>query len=329
MGNCVSSKNRSKSSNDIDIGLINIYNILNIATVYVSLNNTQYGYDYLRGVIEYFAGNKIDILCIQGVTPDMVESLNDLIEEFTTETNHLYSTVIKHSKTHSGSIEATWSSSNNNSIDNINSVIISKHRIINYVKVKLSNPNNIFSTTHYIVLANINFNNILLSIYTLCLYDNVANVDNSLLRKQHIDELNDIISENRNNLKNNRIKDDAENRNIHIICGNLNIMESLDGDVNREYIYLFRKLKQIDTHSYVANQRDIKLKNDVTNIYGSITSYISIGVTTDDNSVYSIKDLTNILYRESKIAIVNSNAIQISNMDHYLTTTTFKLVESH
>lgn len=302
------------------------YDNITIGSFHVGLDDSSNTTNLIEALTKYFMHNNIDIICLQGFEK------YSLIREFVSKLNkNLDNSLILYYapeiKTNTGNdidaMDMTWSSSEDFEISDLDLLIISKYKILDFSKIKLKNIINLPNSSKYLIVANILFNNSVISIYNTSFQENLIGVNNMPIRKVQSDQLEDVIISNIEHL-NDKIFGDYENKNIHIICGNFNINEIDNNEISREYLIVFKKLKIIDTCKYVAKHR--KNNNDLsTNIFGLRSSYICIRIDVDTRKDISIKELTQELHTKSNIFIINSSIEKIEGYENYPITTTFKI----
>lgn len=304
------------------------YDRIRIATLFLDMDIMAYTV-LIKNIGSYFNNDdhRIDILCLQGVrnkdiADNIVKQFSHILKDDFYYAPNITLTADQSAET---SLELTWSNSNMDIKDtNIDCVIVSRHPIMNYARVDFPqhHPDRLCQS---ILVGNINYQGSIISLYNLTFHRDYIGDDNVNIRKDQIDILIQTIKDNAEDLAGNELFTDVTDKHIHIVCGQLNIPEMINGTINKEYTYLFRQTKQLDTYRYVTDTKKIKPKSDQTNIYGTRTSYISIGVDVDNKDAYTIKELTNRLYLISRIFIVDSKVNKFKELENYAVETTFKL----
>jgi len=282
-------------SNDKEIyNKNNNYNELNICTYNVGNTSIEEISNLLIS-----NNNKIDILCLQNFQD--IQDIKELIifinkynkkniaqyEIYPNDLNNV------NNKDKMNSIQLTWSYTLGDDNQDINGLIISKYPIISSAKIKIQTT--LFEAKKYFYLTNINFNNIILTIFNIALQQDFTGITNYKIRETQIDQLIKCINDNNNMNK----------KNINIICGNLNINEYDDKIVNTEYVKLFRKINGLDIYSYVKLSKEIK-KNVIRNDYIIIIIDELKEAYKYNNFDEQINFISDILYNNYDLYIVNS-----------------------
>ena len=317
----------------------NTNNVLIIGTLYIELDDTAGKDTQIQKMLIYIIDNKIDILCLQGfvkfsIICEFVNKLENIMKEKYANIKLYYAPQISLENNEDiNSFDLTWSSNNENENENIDCIIISTYPILNFSKIKFIHHLDLINSPKYIILANINYNNILISVYSLSLQENLVGIRNTTIRKQQIEQLKSIILTNKSTIKNDLCINNIKNQNIHIMCGNLNINEIENDVINKEYINIFRKMKFIDTYKYVMKYKQLE-QNDSTNIYGFRTSYITIFAehidTNNTNNTNNIIDyITHYLHDNYGLLIINSNIIHLEGFDNFIIKSSFVISDLH
>jgi hypothetical protein len=267
---------------------------------------------------------QIDIICLQNICNKQIlkqiiikiinlnNDINTKKKLYTYPVFDILQQFIPNINTSKNILDLIWSRSSDDDNGDIESIIISKYPIISSAKIELSDV--IFNKIQYLYLININFNNIIISVYNVTLCDDTIGVSNKNIRTQQINELKQIIDLNKETLckeKTTEIYSSYEYRNIHILCSQLNINEFQNDELNSELVDCFRRLSGLDIYRYVQyiKNKNPDLDIDCTGIGPERTNYIIL--LNDNNSeIENIKNIANILYKKMKIIIYNSYIVK-------------------
>lgn len=217
----------------------------------------------------------------------------------------------------------TWSNSDDNNITEIDSLIITKENIISSSKVMLKSFT-LNTKPTYVYIANIEWNNTIVSIYNTTFQNDYVGISHEDQRKTQINELNEIIIKNNENI--NKMNDYMEynKKNINIVCCQSNIKELLNNTINKEYLYLTRKLNSLDTYRYVQTLKGIVINNekDSTDVSGMRNNYVLLaGLNTE--KFENFKLIGKELYDSHNLIIVNAKIKKIKLFEDYAVIVTF------
>lgn len=321
MGNC--------GSDNIKSTILMIKNNIRIGTIYVELNETASVDEQIINLIKYFLINQLDILCIQNISKisiakRIIYQLNKKID------NKIYvAPDIQDNKQNmleqTNSFEITWSNSREYKENDMDCLLISIYPIINFSKVYLETNINLSNSPKYMIICNINFNDILLSVYTIALQEDLDGINNCEIRKRQVNELHEILYSNKKYIIEN-IKN-INNNFIHIICGNLNIYEIENDIINNEYINVFRDMQFIDTHNFITkcNNKIIDLS---THISGYRTTYINLHIDKfqQEKLDFDINDIIQHIFDVHGLLIKKSRVTRINGYQNFLVETEFELI---
>lgn len=257
---------------------------------------------------------KIDVLCLHGVGfTGSTEILKKLVENIIKETNQINKKVYTYPPLNtlgihlSNSLEATISKSNDD-IEEIDSLIISKHKIIDGAKVILDGSNK------YVYITNMNIHNNIVSIYTFELTPDKDYTSYKTKRNDEINKINEIIQSNITHIQNSNI--DPNTNKINILCSTLNINELVNIQNNNEYSICMRKLNGLDIYRYVRTLKNVEVnKLDATNNKGKRTEYI-LFLIKEFETIETIQNIKSILYNKYRTII--SNCIIIKELKSVL-----------
>jgi hypothetical protein len=221
-------------------------------------------------------------------------------------------------------IKVTWSNSDDdNSLNGVNSLIISKENIISGSILKITSFE--LKKLHgWIYVANIEWNGIIVSVYNATFQSNFVGVSNNEIRKIQIKELNTIVLENTKNINQNDEYANFGNKNINIICCQSNIQELLNNDINGEYLYFTRTLKSLDTYRYVQSLKgkQLNIPYDATDISGSRNNYILLS-NLDTIGFEKIENIGDMLYEKYNILVINSKIQKFKLFEDNMIITSF------
>jgi hypothetical protein len=193
----------------------------------------------------------------------------------------------------------------------------------------------LYDGKRHIQVANINVNGTYVSVYNVELKSDVKGIRSSKERKSQIFDLKELINQNVENSKDERVRefeygDDtfiAHNRNIHIVTGMFHVNEMRNDEFNPEYIRTVKLLDGLDAHRWVMAFRN-RYKPESTNIKFSKDSYtllISEPILDNEN----LQDKAKKLYQEHKVLITSSiimrNSVDMSYFTNYPIDTLFMI----
>lgn len=310
--------------------------LVKISSFYVNLNDDINRNDTIKLISKYIFSDifniEIDIVCIQGIYEEkLVKMLTSEILELSCQLkvpiNIVPKIELNKSNSLDNSIQLTWNTSSENEVFDINSIIISKYPIITTSKIILNDSfDEKLVGSRKGIIANININGYLVSVFNIILSEDYLGVSNSDFRKCEIEKLIKYININSEEMKKiNKIYDlNLINKNINIICGNFNTSEIKNSKINPELTNIFKILKAIDTYR-IHDQ--IKNEEHHTNVKGYKDCFILLllGNLYPSNSITN-NDLLNYSYKTHGITIVKSYIVKnIMSNDYYPIETIFLL----
>lgn len=314
-----------------------------IGSLYMDLDNTAGKENQINDFLTYLVDSRVNVLCLQGfskysVIREFINKLSKIITNKYTNMQLFYAPEIniKHNDDNIDSISSTWSSSGNYEDNSLDCLVISTFPILKHAKYKITNSLDLSNSPKYIIISNIIYEDILISIYTMTLQEDMTGIKNMMIRKSQIEQLSEIIINNKEDIEKDEIMNKI-NQGIHIFSGNLNINEIENDKPTNEYTNVFRKMRFIDTYRYVCNKKDKKnSSDDATNISGFRTSYITVyadGIISKQTENITIDKITNYLYNHHGLIIVNSGIKKLNDFDNFAIETAFlinkKTNESH
>lgn len=251
--------------------------LLKISSFYVDLNDDINKYDIVKFIAKYvYSDNhslEVDIICIQGINDENLVKL--LIKEILEISNsikvpvNVVPRIDLNSDSLDNSIQLTWNKSSENEGFDSNNIIISKYPIITTSKIILNDSiDEKLVGSKKAVIANINVSGYLVTVINIMLSEDYLGISNSDFRKYEIDQLLKYIYQN--NIEMKKIIDTYDlkviNKNVSIICGNMNVFEYKNSKINPELLQIFRTMKALDTFR-------ISNLNEKENIYTNISNY--------------------------------------------------------
>jgi hypothetical protein len=204
------------------------------------------------------------------------------------------------------------------SIDTSNCVIITKLNIQSYIMTDITdNTNQAIFGKQYCCAVNLEIYGSIISIYTSSLPDDIFAIKNISVRSNEIDNIMECVSNNVSHIKLAL----QEMNCVHVLMGCFYIPEIYRGNVNKEYIDFFRKIKGIDIYRLLNGDR---VGN--TTIYKTRISYLVILINDMFEQVIGTDDIPNKLlelYGLYPLESVVSLNFQYS--DHFPIITTFMI----
>ena len=302
--------------------------LLKISTFDVNLYDNINIHDYIDNITNYIFSdihnNDIDIICLQGISDvKMMILLIDSIKKMGNILLKAYSIVpyVDTTINTSTSFEMTWNTSGNtvainNQQDNIGGLILSKYPIINNTCIDIIQDKNLHSklnNSKKVIIANINVNGYLVSVYNIKLTEDYLGVNNSEFRKHEVNTLKYIIMSNSVEIKKSIAQNNTKiiDRDVHIVCGNFNIPEIKNNEVNLEMTNIFKILKCVDIFRCLENTINIDNYGH-TNIQGTRDCYINLILFkhNDMNELLNSKDILRKVYADHNIIAVLCYAVK-------------------
>jgi hypothetical protein len=235
---------------------------IKIGTFNINLNQAIYQDDKIEILIHLMSN--IDILCLQNIYD--IKTAKILIKKILSNNKNLYiyPGQIKNSNFQSTRIiQNTFSDSTGENTTKFNNITISKYPFINCACVAISDQ---FNKSNFINITNINFNNIIISIYNVALQSDFTSISNINIREQQIDNIVKIINDNKENIKKDELIKSYNNYDINIMCGNLNINEFKNNSLNAEYLSTLNKLKGLDIYRFIKSINSTNIVKSPVNI---------------------------------------------------------------
>lgn len=318
-----------ENNNEIKHNLIEF----NVCSFNVRLAQSANYIEKVEGLINYLTTSKNNVICLQNINDTKIlkhivkrifkynltaTQNNKLLTYPMIETFYLNSGDINVSLSTSAlinnTLKLTWSNSDDNNIDSINSLIITKENIISCSKAEMTSFQ-LNEKTNWVYVVNIEWHGYILSIYNTTFQNDFVGISNVDLRKIQIKEIKSIVESNSLHISKDEEYSEFINKKINIVCCQSNIKELLNNEVNQEYLYFTRTLKSLDTHRYVQTLKGINMNTfrDATDLSGSRNNYILLSgleTTGYDNVEHIGKDL----YINHNLIIINS---QVKTLNFY------------
>ncbi len=363
MGATASKKSNDKIISDLSIIKIpKNFVMLKIASYTINLKKSINVDTKIKSLVSYITStnkNKgIDIICLQGVYD--VESLYEFIRYYKTyclENNIVVYFAPNFDHITPDSNTSTSKNGPNTSTNAINSansrkmatlsfnatikgnhfdkdsivhnkqiiqnIIISKYPIDSIIYSELDDDTDMDDILgiQTLIGANIVIENNLISVYNfeLCKDIKSAKIINNSVRVTEIDKAFQIINKNQEDISKTKfVKTD-----IHLICANLNIVETENSNINPEFMGLIEKNQCVDIFRYKFIEEP-----GYTTCYNERFNYILLRLTSDlyDKSsefydkfqkVESIKELLNVLFKRYNIHFIDYNVIKFKGNISY------------
>lgn len=324
---------KNKIIND-NINIDNFFN-LNICTINTRLSQSVNYKNKIDELLEFIKVSDLDIICLQGICDTKIlkliaKKIYILNKEVENIGYSMFPMIdqfyFQHDATCYNSddiIKMTWSNSNDMSLLNIDCLIISKYDIISGTKIELKG----YIKNKYAVVANINVNGILISIYNVSLTGDYIGTINSSIRKYQIKQLKSIISSNLEKIKTDNLYSKYNIRGIHIISCLGCMQELLNDEINDEYLSFTRTLKSIDIYRYIQSLKSIIPDNsiDSTNVEGYRSNYILLYCENPIN-LQTPDSISEKIYDNHKIVVINSMIIKLLKLyEDYPVVATFMI----
>lgn len=285
-----------------------IHDQINICSLYADLSTSVLVDNKINSIIELFFNDEynIDILCLRGIADTKIcKMILRKLYKYGDIRMYTYPSMDTFGITIKNSLEMTLSKSNDDDIDVIDELILSKYPIISSTKIKLHK--------NYIYICNIEFYDTIVGIYNCELPDDNISESNKYLRTLCISELKNAILHNSEEiLRNTRI---SSYNHIHIVCSSLNIDEMINKQINTEYLECLRTIEGLDLYRYVRTIKHMPIDNfkDSTNIKGNRSDYI-LFILNNFNAIDDLNNIKKILYNDKKCVV--SNCILIKHLPY-------------
>lgn len=337
MGNCCSSY---KETSRDKINKLHL-NELKICTFNTRLFQSVNHREKLDILMDFITRCDYNVICLQGIND--VKLLRTIIKRIfrhnlekniknrlstypMIETFHLNSYVnnfVSNGVDSTDVLKITWSNSGDDDMWGIDSLIITKENIISGSKMKMPTLQ-LREYDSYIYVANIEWNNTVISIYNVTLQADFIGISNEELRKKQIKELDKIIIDNSGNVMRENEYLELNKKNINVICCQSNIREFLNNQISKEYLYFTRTLNSLDTHRYVQTLKGRKINNelDATDISGTRSNYILLA-NLDTKKFDKVENIGEYLYQKNNLIIANSETQKLKLYEDFITSTTF------
>lgn len=279
-------------------------------------------------IFSFIYGIDIDILCIQGI--NNMKFLELLLKE-------IYKTSVKMNipiqispninfKEKQKSISSSIKLSLENikeSITSTNNIIISKYPIISERDIILKENDEELLVKTCGILANINIDGYIVSIYNLNLSEDYLGISNKNSRTRELESLLTHINENTTYIK--KKFTNLINNNINIICGIFNIREVIDSNLNKEYIDIIKQFNAMDCYR-CYNISKFSEEIGITNMDGFRDCYILLSFVNGDFVINynNIKGLLKYIYVKYGISLIKSHILKnIKSKNYYAIETIF------
>ena len=305
--------------------------LIKIGSVNVNLTDSINRNENIKCIVDYIFSEVsdliLDIICLQGINDHNLANI--LIKRIYDESIirkkpvHIVPKSSSDSATSfENSFQNQWNSDTNLESDEIDNIIISRYPIVMTSNVYLNNKNEEkLVKNKKIVVANIDVDGYLLSVYSTSLSDDYLNISNSEFRKKEASGIYKMIKTNTKEIlkyceKNNYkiiIKD------VHILCANLNISEMKGDILNNELTHTLKSLNALDIfrcHNIINNTID----PGYTNVHNKRECYILISFKKDMHGEEYItpKTLMTKTYNELGVGVVMSYVVTSIKMnDNY------------
>ncbi|ARF08909.1 hypothetical protein Catovirus_1_959 [Catovirus CTV1] len=310
--------------------------LLKISSFYANINDDINRNDTIKMISNYVFSDvynmEIDIICIQGIKDEklvkmLVSEITEISVNLKIPINIVPRIELNSSNSQDNSIHLTWNNISENDNFDINNIIVSKYPIISTSKVTLNNSlDEKLVGCRKAIIANVNVNGYLISIFNVVLSEDYFGVSNSDFRKYEINELYKYV--NLNNEEMSKINEAwglrLINKNVNIVCSNLNIPEIKNSRINSELTTIFKTMKALDTYRTSSQSYD---KRGYTNTKGIKDCYILLLLDgLNPSNTMTTNDILNYSYKIHGITIVKSYVVNsvVSN-DYYPIETIFLL----
>lgn len=340
MGLCCSDNKNTTIINPV-INVDEELNELNICTFNTRLFQSINYSEKIDNLINFITTSDCNVICLQGINDVKLlriiikklfkHNLNDNLNKLTTypmiESFYLnteYSGELLVNDTASAEVmKITWSNSDGDNMAEIDSLIITKENIISGSKLPLKSFE-LNSKVTNVYIANIEWNNTIISIYNTSFQSDFVGISHEQQRKIQIKELRDIVLENYKNVMTCEDYVEYNKKGINIICCQSSIRELLNNTINPEYLYFTRTLNSLDTYRYVQTLKGITINSDYdsTDISGARSSYILLaGLNT--HNFENIELIGKELFNTHNLIIVNAKIKKFKLYEDFIVSTTF------
>lgn len=305
--------------------------LLKISSINVNLVDSINRNDNIRTIVEYIFAEIYDtindIITIQGINDHHAAIL--LMREIYKESNRRKKSVhivpkleMKNSDSFDNSFQFQWNSTSEIIEYELSNIIISRYPIITTSNVNLNSlAEEKLVGNKKVIIANINVNGYLISIYNVTLTDDYLNISNSEFRKKEVKSITKIIKTNSEQTKkhNESVGNRLIIKDVHIVCGNFNISETKGTSMNNELVQVLKTLKAIDIFRYY---NIINKNNDHghTSVHNKRDCYITIILFDHkmENETVTPDIILNKVYKNHGIGIILPYVVQtIKINDNY------------
>lgn len=276
----------------------------------------------------------LDIVCLSGIKE--LKVMNELVEQLNIKNNNdlmpyqIYP-IIKQNLQSSNSFVYTWGSSSNllsssNRLNKLNSdsLILSRYPIItsfitgiNQDKKETSSVPILLGAkepsilSNKILVANINMRGYLVSVYNITLTEDYIGLNNNDIRKNECNEILRIIKENNTKMKEQNNIYKLIINDINILCGNINVNEYIQNNINYEFTDLIKLLNAIDFSRVLYEHKILN-----TNVFNERLNYILVILLDIDNIEYN--ELIKKTYDLIKTTAIMSYVVEdVKSNDNY------------
>lgn len=330
MGNCQNCcrydhiNNVDNSTNNIELNKIDLIE-LKICSFNVRLFQSVNHVEKIENLIDFVIKSDYNVICLQGINDIKLLRLivkNIFKYNLTTQTNKLTTYPVIESfymnYVQDDVLKVTWSNSNDDDIEIVDSLIITKENIISGSHLEMTSFELNGKGNRFYVI-NIEWNNIVVSVYNTTFQSDFVGISNEEIRKVQIKELWKVISENTKNIHNS----------VNIVCCQCNIKELFNNRVSGEYLNFTRTLKSLDTYRYVQTLKGININSslDATDLSGSRNNYILLSNLNTSN-FDNLKNIGDELYVQCKLLVTNSTIKKFKLYEDRAIVTTFVSVKN-
>jgi hypothetical protein len=305
------SKLKTSSSNVEDFNKLKIpdtHILIKISTYCVNVGNSVGLKHKIKEIISYIdtkiKNKKIDILCLQGIKDKV--SANTLVRSIKKHAKNNNMTIyfapdfddisatdntylsIEHSTSGKSSVLSTDDDKDNNIPHNI---IISRFPIDRYMVGDIN-----------ILAADIKIheNNIRIIVTELTADVKLISMSNSTVRKNELVNIFNFVQ---------KLQEDKKET-IKFLVGSLNISETIDGDINKEFLYLIQNWHCVDIYRYLNLNLNGKDDDGYTNNINKRYEYIMFlldGAIIGNSNIKTADDLFKYIFKTHKVYFIDSS----------------------
>jgi hypothetical protein len=304
--------------------------LLKIGSFYINLNDSINRNENIRQITEYIFSDVynvvLDIICIQGlndtkITKLLIKNIVDISNKYKKPVHIVPKTDMVAVDSVDDAFQYQWNSSTNIDTSDIYNIIISKYPIITTSTINLNNTSDAkLVGNNKIILANVNVNGYIISIYNVTLSQDYMGIPNTELRNKEVKLITNLIKKNSDQIKkyNKNTGDRLIIKDVHLLCGQFNVTEIKSNKLNLELVQVLKTLKAIDIFRFycLINKND---DNGFTCSHNTRDCFISmilinhkIGI-----DVESPKVLLDNAYKEHGIGIVLSYVVKSVKINEY------------